>query len=87
MRLESLSDAFRLDAQGRSIASSRERARRTPDFPTSPSSADDETGGILLTQVRRSTAPLEAALDAILDHVASFLTPRGRRSDRVRASR
>jgi len=44
-------------------------------------------GGILLSQVRRSTAPLEAALDAILDHVASFLTPRGRRSVRARASR
>ena len=29
-------------------------------------------GGLLLTQVRRETAPLEAALDAGLDHIASF---------------
>jgi AcrR family transcriptional regulator len=29
-------------------------------------------GGLLLTQVRRTTAPLEAALDAMLDHVASL---------------
>jgi TetR/AcrR family transcriptional regulator, transcriptional repressor for nem operon len=29
-------------------------------------------GGLLLTQVRRETAPLEAALDVGLDHIASF---------------
>lgn len=29
-------------------------------------------GGLLLTQVRRDTAPLEAALDAILDHIESL---------------
>jgi AcrR family transcriptional regulator len=29
-------------------------------------------GGLLLTQVRRETAPLEAALDAVLDHIASL---------------
>lgn len=33
-------------------------------------------GGILLTQAYRTTKPLEVALDAVLDHVASFLTPR-----------
>jgi TetR/AcrR family transcriptional repressor of nem operon len=31
-------------------------------------------GGLLLTQVRRETAPLEAALDAVLDHIASLAT-------------
>ena len=31
-------------------------------------------GGLLLTQVRRDTAPLEAALDASLDHIASLTT-------------
>jgi AcrR family transcriptional regulator len=30
-------------------------------------------GGLLLTQVRRDTRALEAALDAMLDHIASFL--------------
>lgn len=30
-------------------------------------------GGLLLTQVRRDTAPLEAALDMAIAHVASFL--------------
>ena len=29
-------------------------------------------GGIALTQVRRSTEPLEAALDAMIDHIASY---------------
>lgn len=29
-------------------------------------------GGLLLTQTRRDTAPLEAALDAMLDHIASL---------------
>lgn len=33
-------------------------------------------GGILLSQIYRKTAPLEAALDAMLDHVQSLLTPR-----------
>lgn len=32
-------------------------------------------GGLLLTQLRRETAPLEAALDAMLDHIASYATP------------
>lgn len=32
-------------------------------------------GGLLLTQVRRLTAPLEAALDAMLDHIASLAAP------------
>jgi TetR/AcrR family transcriptional repressor of nem operon len=31
-------------------------------------------GGLLLAQVRRHTAPLEAALDAMLDHIASSRT-------------
>jgi AcrR family transcriptional regulator len=31
-------------------------------------------GGLLLTKVRRDTAPLEAALDASLDHIASLTT-------------
>jgi AcrR family transcriptional regulator len=30
-------------------------------------------GGILLTQAYRTTKPLEVALDAMLDHIASFL--------------
>ena len=34
-------------------------------------------GGLLLTQVHRSTAPLEAALDEMLDHISS-LRPRRR---------
>lgn len=29
-------------------------------------------GGLLLTQVRRETAPLEAALDVLITHIASF---------------
>jgi hypothetical protein len=28
-------------------------------------------GGLLLTQVRRNTKPLEAAIDAMLDHIES----------------
>jgi AcrR family transcriptional regulator len=39
-------------------------------------------GGILLSQVHRTTAPLETALDAMLDHVASLLTSRGRAASR-----
>jgi TetR/AcrR family transcriptional repressor of nem operon len=35
-------------------------------------------GGILLSQVYRKTAPLEVALDAALDHVATFLTRRAK---------
>ena len=31
-------------------------------------------GGLLLTQIRRSTEPLEAALDAMIAHVASLMT-------------
>jgi hypothetical protein len=30
-------------------------------------------GGLLLTQVRRDTAPLEAALDMAIAHIASFV--------------
>ena len=37
-------------------------------------------GGILLTQAHRTTVPLEIALDAMLDHVESFLTARGKRA-------
>jgi hypothetical protein len=29
-------------------------------------------GGLLLTKTRRDTAPLEAALDAMIDHIASL---------------
>ena len=32
-------------------------------------------GGLLLTQIRRSTEPLEAALDTVLAHVASLIVP------------
>jgi AcrR family transcriptional regulator len=32
-------------------------------------------GGLLLTQARRETAPLEAALDAMLDHIESLRQP------------
>ena len=32
-------------------------------------------GGLLLTQIRRSTEPLEAALDTVLAHVASLMVP------------
>jgi hypothetical protein len=32
-------------------------------------------GGLLLTQIRRDTWALEVALDAMLDHVESFLAP------------
>ena len=32
-------------------------------------------GGLLLTQIRRSTEPLEAALDTVLAHVASLVVP------------
>ena len=32
-------------------------------------------GGLLLTQIRRSTEPLEAALDTMLAHVASLTVP------------
>ncbi|WP_329240699.1 TetR/AcrR family transcriptional regulator [Streptomyces sp. NBC_01478] len=32
-------------------------------------------GGLLLTQIRRDTAALEAGLDTMLDHVESFLVP------------
>ncbi|HEX4482360.1 MAG TPA: TetR family transcriptional regulator [Solirubrobacteraceae bacterium] len=31
-------------------------------------------GGLLLTQIRRETKPLEAALDAMIDHIASLTT-------------
>ena len=37
-------------------------------------------GGLLLTQIRRSTEPLEAALDTVLAHVASLLDDRPGRS-------
>ena len=32
-------------------------------------------GGYLLTQIRRDTKPLESALDAVLDHIESLMTP------------
>jgi hypothetical protein len=32
-------------------------------------------GGLLLTQMRRSTEPLEAALDTVFAHLASLTTP------------
>lgn len=32
-------------------------------------------GGLLLTQIRRSTKPLEAAVDAMLDHIESLTVP------------
>ena len=32
-------------------------------------------GGLLLTQIRRTTKPLEAAIDAMLDHIESLRTP------------
>src|ERR1039458_1754676 len=32
-------------------------------------------GGLLLTQIQRQTRPLEVALDAMLDHVASLTAP------------
>jgi len=48
-------------------------------------------GGILLTQIHRQTRPMEIALDAMIDHIASF-TPAGvvqarRRPARKRTSR
>ncbi|PRY46891.1 TetR/AcrR family transcriptional regulator [Umezawaea tangerina] len=33
-------------------------------------------GGLLLTQVRRDTVALEAALDSMIDHIGSFAPPR-----------
>jgi AcrR family transcriptional regulator len=33
-------------------------------------------GGLLLTQIRRETKPLEVALDTMLDHIASLTRPR-----------
>jgi TetR/AcrR family transcriptional regulator, transcriptional repressor for nem operon len=32
-------------------------------------------GGLLLTQIRRNTKPLEAAMDTMLDHIESLLSP------------
>jgi TetR/AcrR family transcriptional repressor of nem operon len=32
-------------------------------------------GGLLLTQIQRSTAPLETALDTMLDHIRSLIVP------------
>ena len=34
-------------------------------------------GGLLLTQIRRNTKPLEAAVDAMLDHIESLTKKRG----------
>jgi hypothetical protein len=31
-------------------------------------------GGLLLTQLRRDTEPLEAAMDTVIDHIASLTT-------------
>ena len=41
-------------------------------------------GGLLLTQIRRETTPLEVALDTMLDHIASLTIPPepGRRATR-----
>jgi TetR/AcrR family transcriptional regulator, transcriptional repressor for nem operon len=39
-------------------------------------------GGLILCQVRRDTAPLEAALDTMLDHIASLATRRQAKIDR-----
>jgi AcrR family transcriptional regulator len=44
-------------------------------------------GGILLSQVHRTTAPMETALDAMLDYIESLLTPRGRPASRRSASK
>ena len=47
-------------------------------------------GGLLLTQIRRNTKPLEAAVDAVLDHIESLITPlprSGRRSSRLTPAR
>ncbi|HEY4133301.1 MAG TPA: TetR/AcrR family transcriptional regulator [Gemmatimonadaceae bacterium] len=44
-------------------------------------------GGILLTQAYRTTKPLEAALDAMLDHVASFLITPEKRGARATSSK
>lgn len=33
-------------------------------------------GGLLLTQIRRNTRPLEAAVDAMLDHIESLTKKR-----------
>lgn len=35
-------------------------------------------GGLLLTQVRRDPSPLEAALDAMIDHIESCIVPKAR---------
>jgi len=32
-------------------------------------------GGLLLSQVKRSTAPLEVALDTVIDHISSQMVP------------
>ena len=37
-------------------------------------------GGLLLTQIRRSTKPLESALDTMLEHIASLRVPMRQRS-------
>jgi AcrR family transcriptional regulator len=44
-------------------------------------------GGILLTQAYRTTKPLEVALDAMLDHVASFLATPEKRGARATTRR
>jgi AcrR family transcriptional regulator len=40
-------------------------------------------GGLILTQVRRDPAPIEAALDAMIDHVAELTSTGARRADRA----
>jgi AcrR family transcriptional regulator len=49
-------------------------------------------GGLLLTQIRRNTKPLEAAVDAMLDHIQSLTVPsrhaklaRSKRAPRTRS--
>jgi TetR/AcrR family transcriptional repressor of nem operon len=43
-------------------------------------------GGLLLTQIRRNTKPLEAAVDAMLDHIESLTVREPQRRSRRRAS-
>jgi TetR/AcrR family transcriptional regulator, transcriptional repressor for nem operon len=44
-------------------------------------------GGLLLTQIRRNTRPLEAAVDAMLDHIESLRIPARERRQRSRLLR
>ncbi|WP_369199327.1 TetR/AcrR family transcriptional regulator [Streptomyces sp. PU-14G] len=44
-------------------------------------------GGILLSQLRRDTAPMRAALDTVLDRIESLTTDRDARADQAAAER